>query len=63
MKPARINALKCAIVVLEGTDGGYTETQKYKAKLELEKLLAEEESGRNVKLVTNFGGGGQKKEE
>jgi hypothetical protein len=43
MNPDRINALACAIAVLDGTDGGYTPADKLEAKRELEKMLAEEE--------------------
>jgi hypothetical protein len=39
-----INALNCAIQVLEGNGGGFSSQEQYNAKLELMKLLAQEES-------------------
>jgi hypothetical protein len=43
MNADRITALRCAVAVLDGSAGGYTETAKYQAKIELMKMLAEEE--------------------
>ena len=42
MNEVRINALACAIAVLEGTAGGYTLKDKQEAKEELRKILQEE---------------------
>jgi len=38
-----INALACAIAVLDGTAGGYTNKEKYAAKVRLLTLLGEAE--------------------
>jgi len=43
MDADRINALACAIAVLEGTAGGYSPHEKMNAKLKLMEMLAEEE--------------------
>lgn len=51
MNQDRVNALLCAIAVLDGTSGGYSPHEKYNAKLLLMDMLAEEEkkgTGQNV---------------
>lgn len=37
----RVNALACAVAVLEGTDGGYGPREKMEAKMELMRMLQE----------------------
>lgn len=44
MNADRINALRVAIEVLDGEGGGYSQDEKYAAKVELMKALAEEET-------------------
>jgi hypothetical protein len=41
----KVNALACAIAVLEGTAGGYTPEAKMKAKMELTQMFADAASG------------------
>lgn len=43
MNADRINALACAISVLDGSGDGFSADEKYAAKQELMKALAEEE--------------------
>jgi hypothetical protein len=43
MTQAQLNALRCAIAVLDGSAGGYTLKEKYDAKVELMALLVREQ--------------------